>query len=137
MLAPFALDLLVGLDDEAVVDDVEPFCCFAAAWNAAKLLGPDSTEFTLKTMPEPQWPLCLQYAQIGVVSLTVMFHVGKVVAPSATGTNPESNPTWPLVDVKVKARQGVANDDCVTVWFFCWNWNMITSPTCAVILEGV
>jgi hypothetical protein len=58
VIAPLALDLFVGLDDEAVVDEVEPFCCFAAAWNAAKLLGPDSTEFTLNTMPDPQWPLC-------------------------------------------------------------------------------
>ena len=55
---------------------------------------------------------CLQYAQMGLVSLTVRFHVGKVVASSATGINPESNPTWPVVDVNVNARQGVANDDC-------------------------
>jgi len=58
--APFAFDLPVdedddGVDDDAVVDDaVVPFCCFAAAWNAAKLLGPDSTALTLKTIPEPQ-----------------------------------------------------------------------------------
>jgi len=56
MLALLALDLLVEEADgaEDAVDDVEPFCCFAAASNAAKLLGPDSTEFTLNTMPEPQ-----------------------------------------------------------------------------------
>lgn len=60
--APFAFDLLVDEDDDAVVDDdgdndddaVVPFCCFAAASNAAKLLGPDSTALTLKTIPEPQ-----------------------------------------------------------------------------------
>lgn len=55
MLAPFACALVVPEDDEAEeVAVVEPFCCSAAAWNAAKLLGPDSTEFTLNTMPEPQ-----------------------------------------------------------------------------------
>jgi len=93
--APLALDLFVDVDDEAEVDDVDvvPFCCFAAAWNAAKLLGPDSTAFTLKTMPEPQWVACLQYAQMGAVSLTVMLYVGKVVTLSATGINPESKPT--------------------------------------------
>ena len=35
------------------VDDV-PFCALAAAWNAAKLLGPLSTAFALNTIPEPQ-----------------------------------------------------------------------------------
>jgi len=55
ILAPFAFDLVVPEDDDAEeVAVVEPFCCFAAAWNAAKLLGPDSTELTLNTMPEPQ-----------------------------------------------------------------------------------
>lgn len=53
------------------VDDV-PFCALAAAWNAAKLLGPVSTAFALNTIPEPQCPACLQYAQIGVVSFTLM-----------------------------------------------------------------
>ena len=58
MLAPLVADLLVEEDVDAVVDEVVPFCCFAAAWKAAKLLGPDSTAFTLKTMPEPQWLPC-------------------------------------------------------------------------------
>jgi len=55
---------------------------------------------------------CLQYPQTGEVSLMVTFHVGKLVEPSGTGINPESNPTWPLVDVSAKARQGLANVDC-------------------------
>jgi len=93
MLAPPEYGVLVDEDPDPVDDEVVPFCCFAAAWKAAKLLGPDSTEFTLKTIPEPQWLACLQYAQMGVVALTVMLNVGKVVAPSATGMNPESNPT--------------------------------------------
>jgi hypothetical protein len=41
----------------AAEDDVEvPFICFASAWNAPKLFGPDSTALIEKTMPAPQWP---------------------------------------------------------------------------------
>ena len=56
------LDLFVEVVVAAeLVAVVVPFCCLAAASNAAKLLGPDSTEFTLKTIPEPQW---LAYTRI-------------------------------------------------------------------------
>jgi hypothetical protein len=44
-----------------------PLSWIALAWKAAKLLGPDSTAFTLKTIPVPQWPAWRQYAQIGWV----------------------------------------------------------------------
>lgn len=57
LIAP-ALFLFVLVEDEAEVELVAvavPFCCLAAAWNAAKLLGPDSIAFTLKTIPAPQW----------------------------------------------------------------------------------
>lgn len=76
-LAPLAA-LPAAVEDAvlAELDAVElavPFCCLAAAWKAPKLFGPVSTALTLKTMPEPQWLPCLQYAQIGAVSLTVIW----------------------------------------------------------------
>lgn len=52
-----------GLEEEAVVplgepdplgEVVVPLTCLAWAWKAAKLLGPDSIAFTLKTMPVPE-----------------------------------------------------------------------------------
>lgn len=61
--APRVLTWVIPAPLLPVEDEVEPelvavavpFCALAAAWNAAKLLGPDSIAFTLKTMPEPQW----------------------------------------------------------------------------------
>lgn len=50
--------------------DVEIFPALARAWNASKLLGPDSTALMAKTIPSvqctggPCWP---QYPQIGAV----------------------------------------------------------------------
>jgi hypothetical protein len=32
--------------------------------------------------------------------------------------------------------QGAAKLDCVTLWFFWWNSNVMVSPGCAVILGG-
>jgi len=49
--------------------------------------------------------------------VTVKFQVGKVVAPAATGKNPESNPVTPLA---LSLRQGSSKADWVTVWFFSW-----------------
>lgn len=48
---------------------------------------------------------------MGAVSLTVIDHVGKEVAPSATAMKPESKPICPLVDVDVNERQGVEKVD--------------------------
>jgi hypothetical protein len=39
----------------------------ASCWNAAKLLGPDSSELMEKTIPDWQWLTCPQYPQIGTV----------------------------------------------------------------------
>jgi len=83
---------------------VVPFCCLARSWKAEKFFGPVSIALTEKTMPEPQWFACRQYAQIGFVfeanisysaddqeqvhiltSLTRIVNVGKSVASSATG----------------------------------------------------
>lgn len=115
-LAPLAEPLAeVPVADAAAVDAeavTVPFCAFAAAWNAPKLFGPVSIALTLKTIPEPQWLACLQYAHIGAVEFTVMLNVGKIVSVSETGWKPESKPTWPLVDVDVRLRQGVAKLDC-------------------------
>jgi hypothetical protein len=51
--------------------------------------------------------------------------------------NPELNPTCPVVDVDANGLHGLAKVDCVTVWFTCWNWNVIVSPGLAVMLLGV
>jgi hypothetical protein len=51
--------------------------------------------------------------------------------------NPESNPDCPLVEVEDKDLHGLAKEDCVTVWFFCWNWKVTVSPAFAVMLLGV
>jgi len=51
--------------------------------------------------------------------------------------NPESNPTCPVVEVEAKDLHGLAKVDCVTVWFFCWNWKVTVSPALAVMLLGV
>lgn len=85
-----------------------------------------------------------------------MTYVGNDVVLSATGTlrtlrsarrmartivgpthNPESNPLCPLVLVSVRATQGAANVLCVTVWFFCRNWNVTVSPIWAVMFDGL
>jgi hypothetical protein len=50
--------------------------------------------------------------------------------------NPESKPTWPLVEVEASFRQGAAKLDWVAVWFFWWNSKVIVSPGCAVIFAG-
>jgi len=94
ILALLLLDeLVVAVAEAALLDAVVvPFCAFAAAWNASKVLEPLSTALTLKTIPEPQWPACLQYAHIGAVEFTVMLKVGNTVSVSETGWNPESKP---------------------------------------------
>lgn len=62
--------------------------------------------------------------------------MGNVVALAATGMKPESKPTWPEVDVRVRERHGVAKEDWVTVWFFTWNWKVMVSPTLAEMFDG-
>ena len=92
---------------------------------------------------------------MGVVTLTVTLKVGKVVALAATGMlrangsgsgaaregrdthKPESNPTFvPFVAV-ARFVHGVLKRDCVTLWFFAWNWNWTTSPSAATTVGGV
>jgi hypothetical protein len=60
---------------------------------------------------------------------TVMFHVTPAL-PSGLGMKPESIP--PSI-----FSQGLANVDCVTVWFFCMKINSTVSPTAAVMDSGV
>jgi hypothetical protein len=50
--------------------------------------------------------------------------------------NPESKPTWPLVEVDESIWQGAAKLDWVAVWFFTWNSNVIVSPGWAVMFAG-
>lgn len=64
-IAPF--ESLEGVPEGDDADAVVPLSWIALDWKAAKLLGPDSTAFTLKTIPVPQWPAWRQYAQIGWV----------------------------------------------------------------------
>jgi len=93
-----------------------PFRRIALALKASKLFDPPSTAFTLKTMPAPQCDeglVCLQYTQIGAVSLTVMLKSWGMRSPGVTGSNPESKPR--LGVVSPRGRQGLANDDCVAV----------------------
>jgi len=116
-----------------------PLVCSALSWNAAKLFALDSTALTEKTIPAPQWLfgfVCLQYAQIGALSLTWIVKVGSDAAFDATGMNPESNPTCPLVLVRVKLIQGSEKLLCVTLWLPCAKRKVIVSPTSAVMLEG-
>lgn len=96
-IAPTA-PLLAGVDgyadDDAVLvdefDEEEEAVALplanAAALNAARLLGPVSMLLIAMTIPSAeQWPVCSQKTQMGVVSLTRRFQVGKVVAVVATG----------------------------------------------------
>jgi len=114
-------------------EDVEavPFEPIALFLKLVNELGPELTAFTAMTMPAPQWLAWRQYTQMGLVSLTRTVHVGKVVAASATATNPESNPTAPVVLVDESGLHGLANVLCVAVWFFWWNSNVMVSPGCA------
>lgn len=100
----------------------------AAALKAASL----SPGLTAKTMPD--WLQCVawrQYAQMGVVCLTVSSAIGKLlVTVAATGMKPESKPP-------ARGEQGVARVDWVTVWFFWWKVNRITSPTFALTDDGL
>lgn len=73
---------------------------------------------------------------MGAVLFTSTVKVGKVVASAATGMKPESKPICPEVEVDVSERHGALKDDWVTVWFFCMNWKVMVSPTCAVMLDG-
>lgn len=51
-LAPRNVTVLVFAPLVAdVVEELVPFCCFASAWKAAKLLGPVSTELIENTIP--------------------------------------------------------------------------------------
>lgn len=48
---------------------------------------------------------------MGVVSLMVIWKVTGLVAFGDTGTNPESNPTWPVVDVTASDTHGAVKYD--------------------------
>jgi hypothetical protein len=63
-------------------------------------------------------------------------HVGCMKEERKRTYNPESKPTWPLVELEESIWQGLAKLDCVTVWFFWWNSKVMVSPGCAVTFEG-
>lgn len=47
-----------------------PLSCFARVTNASKVFPPDAGAFTEKTMPCPQWLVCLQKTHMGAVYAT-------------------------------------------------------------------
>jgi len=113
-----------------VVEVLFPANAFAAAWNMSKVLA--GVGLTAKTIPDWQWGragaggTCLQKNQRGADALfTVIDHWGRLVDPAGTLTKPESAPPGTGVHGSVKV-------DCVTEWFFAWNWKEIVSPAAAV-----
>lgn len=105
---PAVVELPVELDAGA---PVVALLLFARAWKAEKLFALESFALMAKTIPDSQWLVCLQYAQMGVVSFTTMLNDGKDVTFAATGMNPESKPICPVVDVFSSFRHGSAKDD--------------------------
>lgn len=141
-----AVTLPVETDTASVVEaapdsdaDAEDPVLPWAFWKNAEKVLPVAGAFTAKTMPDWQWLLglvCLQYTQIGAVSLTVIVKVGNWLAFAITGMNPESKPACPIVLVWLRGAHGSAKELWVAVWFFVVNWNVICSPTSAVRLLG-
>lgn len=119
------------LDEVVDVALVVPLIWIALALNASKEFAAGSGgAFTENTIPLPQWPVCWHDTQIGLVSFTVNWKEGNELFSEATGTKPESNPPE-------SGTHGSVNDTWVAVWFFGWNMRFTTSPTFAVIFEGV
>lgn len=123
-----ALDAEPALDP--VLAEVEvPFCAIAAAKNAAWDFV--AVGLILNTIPLPQCPFCLQYIQIGVLTVTWNCNMGAgETVLLGLGMNPESKP--PTVET-----QGCAKEDWVTVWFMDSKLNCTMSPTAALMLLGV
>jgi len=141
------LELLVLLEvaPVPVADPVEPLelpdgvleleleLLSALAWKAAKVLL--SFALTAKTIPFVQWPVCPQWNQRGLVSLTTN-EKPTVVRLTLVGLlNPESRPTFPVDSSSF--RHGALKLDCVTVWFLGLKKNATVSPTLALMLLGL
>jgi hypothetical protein len=91
-----------------------PLSCSATLLNAVKLRAELSTALIAKTIPAPQWlkgVFWAQYAQIGAVSFTVMFQLGKsVVTLSATAMKPELKPGAADALLMLRGLQGSAKE---------------------------
>ena len=61
-------------DEEDAGGTPEEEEALAVAWNASNVLF--AVGLMAKTMPFSQWPVCWQYHQVGVVSLTVIWNEG-------------------------------------------------------------
>lgn len=58
-----------------------------------------------------------------------------LVALADTGMKPDFMPVT-LDMMLFMGTQGLSKVDCVTVWFFAWNWNCTHEPAGARILSG-
>jgi len=112
--------------------DVEPgVLALALAWKASKVLSAGA--FTAKTIPALQWLVWAQKNQSGVEgSSMVILHDGNWVAPAGTAWKPESTPALGVVMIE----HGLANVDCVTVWFLARNSKLMVSPERTVTFVG-
>jgi len=106
----------------------------AAAWNAANVLLPVVGALILPTIPRPQWDTCVQWNQMGCVSVTLIVKIEDV-------TKPESKPAGDGGFVVLSAAryvQGAANDDWVTECAREAGKKKLTMvPTGAVMLAGL
>jgi hypothetical protein len=82
----------------------------AAAWKLEKVF-PVAGALILPTIPRPQCETCLQWNQMGFVSVILIVNVEEV-------TRPESNPAGELELLALAAKyvHGAANEDWVTEW---------------------
>ena len=88
----------------------------AAALYASSVLF--EAAFSLMTIAIPFWqcPTCPQYIQMGFVSFTRTEKVG-MLPPIETGMKPDLMPVTLGMMLWI-GTQGLANVDCVTVWFW-------------------
>jgi len=103
----------------------------AAAMKLSKVL-PVAGALMLPTIPRPQCETCLQWNQMGWVSVTLIVKLDEV-------TNPESKPAGVLALVlAAKYVHGLAKDDWVTEWGMDAGKKKVTRvPTGAVIFAGL
>jgi hypothetical protein len=102
----------------------------AAAWYASSVLF--EAAFSLMTIAIPFWqcPTCPQYIQMGFVSFTRTEKTG-MLPPGVTGMKPDLMPVTLGMMLWI-GTQGLANVDCVTVWF----WTDLHVSSGKGVLEG-
>jgi hypothetical protein len=87
----------------------------AAALYASSVLFELSFSLMTIAIPFSQCPTCPQYIQMGFVSFTRTEKTG-TLPPGETGMKPDLIPVT-LGMILLIGTQGLANVDCVTVWF--------------------